>query len=159
MNIKYLKQSEVKSLRDKLAQEQNNKCLICNSELETPVLDHSHQKYNKGTGLIRGVLCRTCNIFIAKSENNCIRYGISHDTLPDILRSMAKYLEKEHHPFLHPTEVPKNPKLKKSSYNKLVREAKKQGIKKKIPKYTGNYTKVLQELYERVGLDPEFYDS
>lgn len=35
---------------------QNNKCCICNKNLEKPFVDHDHE-----TGQIRGVLCRFCN--------------------------------------------------------------------------------------------------
>jgi len=66
---------------------QDGVCLVCGKP-ETgiyksgkPILnlsvDHDHS-----SGLIRGLLCRTCNISIGNAKNN-----------PDILRSAANYLD------------------------------------------------------------------
>jgi len=92
-------------------------------------LDHHHIKRIKGTGLIRGVLCSACNIFIAKSENNAMRYGVSKNQLPDRLRAFANYLEKKQYPFMHPSEAPPIPKLMKASYNQLKKQLIKSGNK------------------------------
>lgn len=166
-----LKGKDIAPLRDKILQEdQDGKCLICGKKPKRPCLDHSHIKKIKGTGKIRGVLCSTCNVFIGKSENNCMRYGISQNDLPDILRATAKYLEKEHYPFIHPVEAPKAPIIQKSSYNKLLKELKKIKYKNKIPVYrvqinkitkkekaVQKLTKPLKKLYDLVNLEPTFY--
>jgi len=158
-----LKQSDIPDLRNKLLVEQNGVCFICQKKPKQPVLDHSHKKKTKGTGLVRGVLCAQCNVFLAKVENNCTRYLISHKELPDILRKMAEYLEKEHLPYIHPSEKPKQPKLKKSSYNKLAKAHRENLNKKvrtpKLPPYpkSGTLTKPLKRLFDLYKIKPEYY--
>lgn len=154
-----LKASDVPKLRKFLLKKQKGICLICKKDIKDPCLDHSHIKRIKGTGLIRGVLCRTCNVFIAKSENNCTRYGIDQKDLPTILRACAEYLEKDHLPYIHPSEKPKEPKLKKSSYNKLKKAYEKSGRKAKFPEYpkSQKLTKKIGELFEELKIEPEFY--
>lgn len=151
-----LKNKDLLPLRKKLEKKQNNLCLICEKELSSPVLDHQHKKRIKGTGLIRGVLCRQCNVMLGKVENNCVRYSIKQNELPFILRNMANYLERKHLPYIHPSEAPKQKKLKKSSYKKL---AKIIGDEQKVPDYpkSGKLTKSLKKLYLKYGVRPEFY--
>jgi hypothetical protein len=93
-------------------------------------------------------------VLLGKIENNCARYSVSQQELPEVLYNMAKYLEKEHLPYLHPSEAPKAKKLKKTSYNKI-----KAVSRKKCPSYprSGKLTKVLERLYEEYQIEPEFY--
>ena len=152
-----LKASDVPKLRKFLLnKKQDGKCPICTKEITDPCLDHSHIKRIRGSGLIRGVLCRTCNVFIAKSENNCTRYGIEQARLPFILRKCADYLEQAHLPYIHPSERPKDPLLKKASYNKLH---KLYDGRAKFPEYpkSRKLTKKLAEIYAKYALTPEFY--
>lgn len=155
-----LKAKDVPKLRRFLLEKkQDGKCPICEKIIEDPCLDHSHIKRIGGSGLIRGVLCRTFNVFIAKSENNCTRYGIKQSDLPQILRSCANYLEREHLPYIHPSERPKDPKLKKQSYNKLLKAYKNSGKRAKFPEYpkSQKLTKKIAELFEQFGIKAEFY--
>ena len=152
--IIHLKQKDLKEFREALIEDQNNVCPICKKEIKNPVLDHQHTKRVKGTGLVRAVLCSMCNTFIARVENNCTRHGIAQEELSNVLRNMAIYFDSEHLPYLHPTEIPKIPKLKKSSYNALKKLAK---LEKKFPNYTGNLTQPLKKLYLKYDLTPEFY--
>jgi len=152
---KQLKHSEVKTLREVIWKEQDCVCLICLNQisLEKTVLDHQHKKKVKGSGLIRGVLCSNCNTFLGRIENNSPRHGINKDQLPDILRNMADYLEKDHLPYIHPTEKPKEPKLKKTSFNALQKVHEKELI---YPK-SGKLNKTLSALFAKYNLTPEFY--
>ena len=154
--IKRISHKELKQLREKLLQEQEFTCPICQKVIENPVVDHHHTKRIGGTGRIRAVLCRTCNVLLAKMENNSIRYCVSQEELPSVLRKMADYLEAPQLGILHPTERPKKPKLKKSSYNKLIKEVANQ---QKVPKYpkSGNLTKPLEKLFKKFQIEPEFY--
>lgn len=162
--IRQLKSNEVKSLRKYLLKKQKGKCLICKKKTDDAVLDHHHKKRIKGTGQIRGVLCRTCNVLLAKSENNCVRYGVSHEELPEILISMSAYLKRKQLPYIHPSEAPKKPILTKSSYNKLVKVVNGE---KKIPEYrmhktkknkpVQGLTKPLEKLFNQFNIKPEFY--
>ena len=156
-----LKSSDIEKIRNKLCAEQNNICPICQNIINRPVLDHHHIKRIKGTGLVRGVLCNSCNVFLAKIENNCVRYAIGSDRLPEVLRAIAEYLEKEHTCLIHPSEKPKEPKLKKSSYNQLHKEWRKDWrySKKRFPEYpkSGKLTKQLAFFFSLYQVQPEFY--
>lgn len=151
--------SRIKSVRDTLLEFQNGICPICDKLITDPVLDHHHKKRIKGTGLIRGVLCRNCNSFIAKSENSCVRFAIKQADLPTILRAVADYLERPHTHYLHPSEKPKAKILQKSSYEKLRKQYNKFGGKKKFPEYpkSRKLTIALDDLFSNFGITPEFY--
>lgn len=152
-----LKYNEIAEVRNTLLDSQGGVCAICKREPVRPCLDHSHTKKLKGTGQVRGVLCSSCNVLLAKLENNAVRYGIGLSDLPAVARNIADYLEKEHAPMLHPSEAEKPKKLKKASYKKLVSICTKKGIK--YPEYpkSGTLTIPLAKLYEKVELVPEFY--
>ncbi len=156
--IRQLKHSELSKLRTEILQDQNGRCPICRkviNEYEL-CLDHEHKKKVKGTGQIRGVLCRACNTFLGKMENNCRRYGISRERLPNFLTRTADYLREDHKPFIHPTEKEKPKKLMKSQYNKLREVYCGRG---KFPGYpkTGILTIKLKSLFREYGMRPRFY--
>lgn len=157
--MRILKYTEIKQIREEILAKQKGICPICKRPISTPCLDHQHRKKLKGSGRIRGVLCHTCNAYLGKIENNAHRYKIRQDEISVILRNMADYLEQEHLPYIHPTEAPKPKRLKKNSYKKLVKKLKEIGFKKKIPEYpkSQKLTKPLKELFDLVGLTPEFY--
>jgi len=162
-----LKTKDIPKLRRYLLKKQRGLCLICCNPIKEgeAVLDHHHKKKVKGTGRVRGVLCRTCNVFLAKSENNCKRYKIKQSELPFVLRNMAKFLERKQLPYIHPSEAPKKQILKKSSYNKIIKAHTKSGAKKKIPEYRCNskgkpvqgLTKALEWFFIKYEITPEFY--
>jgi hypothetical protein len=154
-----LRWADVESMRAILSHEQLGICPICRKKLNNPCLDHQHTKKVKGSGQIRGVLCRSCNVLLGKIENNCARYSVSQKELPEVLHNMAKYLLKEHLPYLHPSEAPKPKKLKKSSYNKLKNIAHEASSLNKFPEYpkSGKITKPLEKMYEEFDVEPEFY--
>lgn len=159
--LKQLTQKDIKILRDNILNKQNNICPICNKEIKEgkAVLEHSHKKKVGGSGLIRGVCCTNCNIMIGKVENNCKRYNISLEELPNVLINISKWLSKEHLPFIHPSEKPKEPILTKSSYNELKKLVSEKDLKK-LPVYKvkkQKLTKVLKELFEKYNLEPQFY--
>lgn len=156
---KQLKWSELEELRDKLLERQKHICPICKKRIENPVLDHHHVRRVKGTGRIRGVLCRQCNVLLGKVENNCVRYKINQEELPFVLENMARYLLTPQQPYIHPSETPKEPKLMKSSYNELAKTVEENG-KYKMPEYpkSGRLTVRLAELFEKFGIEPKFYN-
>jgi hypothetical protein len=153
-----LKQKDVKSLRDNLLKEQKGLCLICKKEIVNACLDHHHKKRIKGSGLIRGVLCSQCNVFLGKIENNASRYGISQQNLPTILSSIIEYITKEHLPYLHPSEKEKNPILSKRCFNKLLKCYKSQYPNKKPIEYpkSKHLTKKLEKLFNKFQIPIEF---
>lgn len=125
-----LKQKDIPKYRELIIKEQQGLCAICKETLPIDEkngisLDHQHRTKNEpigqnGAGLIRGVLCRDCNVFEGKIWNNSKRYG-KFKTLPQFLRAVADYLEKDNYPYIHPTEQEKPKYISKRQYNLLVK--------------------------------------
>ena len=151
-----LKYSQVKFVRDSILQKQNGVCPLCKNEVLMPTLDHYHSKKQHGSGLVRGVLCNTCNRMAGVVENNFARNCIDYSDGPEFLRLLADYLESKRERYMYPSEKPKPPKLMKSSYNKLVKAV---NGKQKVPKYTGKFTKTLEKLFEKYEVTPAFKKS
>lgn len=129
------------------------KCPLCGKDLTiSDALDHQHMTSKEipgenGAGLIRGLLCSNCNVFLGKIENNHKRYCVKD--LIQWLRNCANYLEQPNLPYLHPKESFRlKEKISKSDYNKIVKCLKQNGKNKKIPKYpkNGYITKELKNL-------------
>lgn len=55
--------------------EQNNKCKICEFEMDTPQIDHNHT-----TGKVRSLLCRSCNtsLGLVKEDTKILYNMISY---------------------------------------------------------------------------------
>ncbi len=160
---KPLKHKDIKPLREKLWKENGKICPICKSPVSENeiALDHSHD-----STLIRNTICKKCNQIEGLYKQRWIRYGLKEVIdFPELLISLGEYLKQDHLPFIHPSEVPKSPKLQKRSYNKLVKEINKLNNylekKIKIPPYpkSKRMTKKLKELYKMVGIDPEYYSK
>ncbi len=164
-----LKSSELKDLRKKWHDEQNGICPILKQEIafEDTVCDHQHklkaeEADETGKGICRGCISRYANAMEGKITNNYKRYGLDkYMDIPDFLRSLADYLEHnkidEEVKYIHPNEAPSKPKLKKASYNKLIKAV---DGKQKVPDFKdkkGNFTKPLQKLFEKYDVTPEFY--
>lgn len=157
-----MKGKDIAPLRNKLLEEQNGICPICKRPVEAPCLDHFHVRKVGGDGRVRGVICRTCNVFLGKIENNCKRYRFDPKELSTTLRSCAEYLERGTMHFIHPSEAPKNPILQKSSYNKLKKLYRGRA---KFPEYRVDKKKKnkqqmtvrLKQLFEEYKIKPEFY--
>ena len=87
--------SDIKRVREFLLAEQKNKCAALGIPIKpdrTPVLDHKHDDEQ----LVRGVLEREVNAFTGVIENahkRYLRYWLP-TPLPDVLRSVASYLER-----------------------------------------------------------------
>ena len=160
-----LKQNDLKPLKEKWAEEQNFLCPILKKEipLEKLVIDHLHKLKSEepglnGKGCCRGAIDFRANALEGKITNNFKRLGLEKDIkLPEFLRNLADYLENNHLNneilFIHPTEVIKEPKLSKRSYNKL----KKLYIgKAKFPDFpsSGKLTKPLEKLFKEYDIEP-----
>ena len=118
-DIIYIKQKDIKKVRNELLIKQNNICPICNREVVNPCLDHFHTKRINGTGLCRGVICSSCNIFLGKIENNINRCRIKYDMLSDVLKNISEYINTSTN-YMHPSEIKnKKEKLSKREYNKI----------------------------------------
>lgn len=172
MKFIQLKSKDITDIRHKILHEdQDGLCAICTKEIHEKSgasLDHQHRTKSseiglEGGGLIRGVLCRNCNVFEGKIWNNSKRFGM-HDELSDWLRALADYLDKENYPLIHPAEEAKEPKLSKRNYNRLKKlyneeefiPKRKNQKKKPIPEYpkSGKLTVGLKVLFERFEISP-----
>jgi hypothetical protein len=167
--MKQLKAKDLKALRERWHEEQDLICPLFGKKYphEEMTLDHYHAlksegpDENTGRGLCRGAIHKQANAIEGKITNAFRRYGgDKHIDLPTFLRNLADYLEhnKMHteEKWIHPTEEPKPPKLMKSSYNKLVKAV---NGKQKVPKYTGKFTKPIERLFEKYGVEPAFHGS
>lgn len=161
-DLKQLKSTEVKELREKILKNQGFKCAICGktlSEDDTGIsLDHQH-KLNKnqeigidGAGLIRGVLCRDCNTYEGKIWNNGTRYKQFKTVKERIefLKQLIQYYEAGTYPFIHPTEKVPEKSISKRQYNKLKK------VCPKVPEYpkSTHLTKRLKELFDIYQINP-----
>ena len=159
-----LRRCDIPTYRATILQEQNNMCCICKdpvSEESGVSLDHQHRTQTEivglnGAGLVRGVLCRNCNVFEGKIWNNSKRYG-HHHRLPQILRQMADYLERENYPYIHPNEAPRPRCVSKRQYNKMAkRYALESTSKRACPLFSGKRkpSKRLLDAFEHYGISP-----
>jgi len=170
-----LKNKDIKPLKEKLYIQNNGICplLGINVPLDKTVLDHIHKlksdsyKANKGT--IRNTIEFRANQLEGKITNNWKRYfGANEEThptsLPTFLRNLADYLEAGAYSdsgvyFIHPLEVPKAPKVKKSAFNKMIKLFKVKYPKKKIPLYpkSKKLTKILSKLFTEFDIIDIYY--
>jgi len=174
-----MKQKEIKVLKEKLWLKNDKKCPVLGKliPLDKMVLDHAHKRkdevYSPTKGVIREALDKRANAILGKVENAIKRTGLSYEEdfdLPTFLRNAADYFEKgaymdeQGDMYVHPSEVPKEPKVSKSNYNKLKKLYDKEifvpqrkGQKKKaMPKYpeSKKLTKALKELFQKYGISP-----
>ena len=96
-------------------------CPICNKEIVSPVLDHQHKKKVRGTGRIRNNICSNCNVFIAKTENNCTRFKIAQEELPEVLKNISEYFGAQQYNIIHYTDKESRPTLSKIQANKVLK--------------------------------------
>jgi len=161
--VKQLKNKDIRGHRERLLEDQNNICPLCNCEIEygDAALDHDHD-----SGRIRGVLHKWCNSAEGMLKSKFKRSGVAKSINFELyLFNLYEYLIKEHHLMLHPEHAPKQPKLMKSSYNKLVREVKNCNRLRQKPERIPDYprskklTKSLEKLFIKYDIDPQFYGS
>ena len=164
MDLKPLKHSEIKETKRRILESQGFRCAICGKplELDQSVLDHQH-KFRKsdpngenGNGLIRGVLCNACNPSEGKIFNALNRYlQIKTDSERiQWLENLIEYYSKPKYPYIHPTEIPKEPDVSKKNFNKLNKlylETHKKPLE--YPK-SKKLTKPLKALFEKYNISP-----
>jgi hypothetical protein len=167
-----MKQKDIRVLKEKLWLMNDKKCPVLGKHiaLEKMVLDHAHKRnaeaYSPTKGVVREALDKRANAILGKVENALKRTGLGYEEdfdLPTFLRNAADYFERgayvdeQGDMYVHPSEVPKEPKVSKSNYNKLCKlydkelfVPKRKGQKKKpMPKYPASkkLTKALKELF------------
>ena len=162
-NLRQLKSTEVKQLRDEILEEQEGICCLCEEPIteDTGIsLDHQHKTSKEtigedGAGLVRGVLCRACNVWEGKIWNNTQRYRQPKSVQDriDMLNKLVQYYEGGTYDIIHHTEKEKEPTVSKRNYNKLKKVYEG---RKKFPEYpkSGKLTIGLQDLFEQYGIEP-----
>lgn len=158
-----LKSKDIKPLRTKLLNEQNGNCKLCGETIndESGIsLDHQHMTSKEiigedGAGLVRGVLCRSCNVLEGKIWNNVSRYKQPENVADRIhfLESLISYYKESNTEFIHPNEEPKEPIVSKRNYNKLK---KIYTGRKKFPEYpkSKKLTVQLKQLFKEYSIEP-----
>ena len=105
--------------------------------------------------MVRGVLCRSCNVWEGKIWNNTQRYRQPKNVQDriDMLEALIEYYKKDNYNFIHPSEKSKDPQVSKRNYNLLK---KKYSGKRKFPEYpkSGKLTLALQVLFKEYEIPP-----
>ena len=127
-------------------------CPICNKEINNPVVDHQHKKKVRGTGRIRNNICSNCNVFIAKTENNCTRFKIAQEELPEVLKNISEYFGAQQYNIIHYTDKESRPTLSKIQANKVLKywEYLYPGKKKLLYPKSGVLTKDWEEALKKL---------
>ena len=174
-----MKQKDIRVLKEKLWLMNDKKCPVLGKAipLDKMVLDHAHKRnaeeYSPTKGVVREALDKRVNVILGKVENALKRTGLGYEDdfdLPTFLRNAADYFERgayvdeEGNLYVHPSEVPKEPKVSKSNYNKLKKlydneafiPTRKGKEKKLMLKYPVNkkLTKGLKALFEKYDISP-----
>lgn len=168
--LKQLNGSDIPAIRESILKEQNGKCAICGEEITESSgtsLDHQHKRSSDengidGNGLIRGVLCRECNVLEGKIWNNTSRYKQPKNVQERIefLMKLVSYYEKGTYALIHPSEKPKEKIVSKRNYNKLKKlyniDIKEGNKKRKFPEYpkSKKITLGLMKLFEEYDISP-----
>jgi len=160
-----LKSKDIKILKEKLHKQNNEVCPLLGIKvpLDKTALDHIHKlksdEYADDNGTIRNAIEFRANAMEGKITNNWKRYYGADETkhpidLPTFLRNLADYLEagayeEDGDYYIHPSEVPKAPKIKKASYNKMIKLFKAKYPNKKVPAYpkSRKLTKQMDKLF------------
>ena len=174
-----MKQKEIRVLKEQLWLKNDKKCPVLGKAmpLDKMVLDHAHKRnaeaYSPTKGVVREALDKRANAILGKLENALKRTGLGYEEdfdLPTFLRNAADYFERgayvdeQGDMYVHPSEVPKEPKLSKRNYNKLKNLYDKEPFvptrkgqeKKTMPKFPASkkLTKALKVLFEKYDVSP-----
>ena len=166
MKLKQVSYKELKDIKKELLEEQGYICPISQKPLKMDkeaVVDHKHKLFKDqplgedGAGLIRGILDFRVNAWEGKVFNSFKRLGLHKfdASLPDMLRRLADYLEKETTNYIHPAEKPKEKKLGKRKFNKIAKLYAKEKPKAKPLEYpkSKKITKKILELSKKYNIE------
>ena len=110
-----LKVKELAEVKRRLLILQSNTCMICHRNLKemssrNVCLDHNHEN-----GMVRAVLCRSCNALEGKFYRLFIRYGLKKAGVDyqDFLFNMMRYVAFPETVMIHPKFKPKKQKVVK----------------------------------------------
>jgi len=164
-----LKQAELKDLKRKLHNAQDNICPLLKIKvpLDQMVVDHKHKLKASpagpnSDGLVRGAIEFRANALEGKISNNWKRYYGADESkhpisLSDYLRNLADYLENPpcEAKYIHPSEKPKVKKLGKRVFKKIAKIYKEEYPKRKELTYpkSGKPTKQIKVLAEHYNIE------
>jgi len=167
MPLVQLTKKDISTLRDKWYKEQGGKCPILGIKIDpkNATLDHLHKLKKElpdetGKGCCRGVLHFQANSWEGRVTSSYKRSGLEkHLTLPEALKNLAQYLEKnrihEDIKYIHPNEKPKSVVVTLSSYNKLKRVCTVT-----LPPYGKGFNSLkLQALFKKYDVTPKYYKN
>jgi len=135
LEVKKLKQSDIKKLREELLDQQGGQDPITGLPITDPVLDHDHD-----SGAVRCVLQREVNSFEGRVWNSYKRFirplGASYE---DVLISLVEYKSKDYsnNP-IHPNH--------KTEKDKIIREYRRRIKRAKRPQTKEKYRVLIREL-------------
>ena len=110
--MRQLKQKDIATVRLELIEEQHGICPLCEEVINDPVLDHSHKK---DEGWVRGTICRLCNLYLSRIENQRSRYHMQDDRkLSIFLNNVVDYINIKTD-MIHPTHGKVKKRSKKVS--------------------------------------------
>lgn len=106
MTARKITRGQLRTYALRILKEQDGLCALCGVAIDPGVkgemvVDHDHT-----TGLIRGVLHRSCNAAEGKVANAGGRWGAKSMSYSDIipwLENLLVYLKKAPHPYIYPT--------------------------------------------------------
>lgn len=125
--------SQQRSFLFKIHKEQGGICPLCLKPIDlkekgAAVMDHDHE-----TGLVRGILHRSCNAAEGKVANAAGRWGAkTMDYATGIipyLENLVAYLKQPKHPYIYPTHLtPEEERAKANTKRRSAAAAKKAAI-------------------------------
>ena len=119
-----------------LLHKQGGVCAVCGKPISMQVmgaksdyvLDHCHT-----TGLVRGVLHRSCNAALGKLENAVGHWGaksMDYDAIIPYLKNAIKYYESEFQPVIYPDHKTAEEKAEKVKQKARVAAARRRAVLK-----------------------------
>ena len=154
-----LKRNDIAYVRKEILKLQDSKCPVCFQTNKHFCLDHRHKKKNEKNGgryhrgLVRGVLCNTCNRMEGKITCFYNRYKLP-GRLPMLLRNLATYLEAGAYPFIHPNEKPPISPISKRQYNKLLKRRRQEGLSTPAFPKRKQLNNKLKKLFSKYQISP-----
>lgn len=125
--------SQQRTFLFKIHKEQGGICPLCQkpinlAEKGAAVMDHDHE-----TGLVRGILHRSCNAAEGKVANAAGRWGaktMDYETgVIPYLEALVAYLKRPKHPYIYPTHLtPEEERAKANLKRRSAAAAKKAAI-------------------------------
>jgi hypothetical protein len=123
--MRQIETKHLESIRNQLRDKQGNLCAVCGrgfTRTDGPVVDHDHT-----TGVIRGVLHRSCNMAEGKIK---VKANRGHKGVPayDLLIGLGDYLRKHKTAqtgLIHPSHMTAEQKrIQRNNKAKIARDAK-----------------------------------